>query len=729
MHRSVLEAVTVAALAAPLFGQSDDPAIQSVLPARLLQAEGSASSTLPFGFASRRIQIAYGRDTIGEDGAVTIAGIALRPDGSLTSVQQGSWGITLEVSTCTRAPGALSRTFDDNHGVDRRQVFFGTVTATPVTLAGAPNRFELVIPFTRQFLWEPRCGGLLFDFQVQSASGAGFLADALTDGTESYGLIANLGSASAATANHPATGVERRAPAIDLLLATTIAAEPAPGQGIVSGYPWSTVATQMRVMDVYQAGALVARLPQRISRLGWRTRAGSTHLGRRYDLKVTLSTGAPGLAGALSTTFAANHGPDATVVFDGIFDSIPFQSGNTPSGFELSLPLTREFDWDPAKGALVVDLQLRSITGPPVGSFHGTNSIATARIMHLSSASAAVANSAPQSYAYTLALGGVATPILPEPEPTAITATSSFPWNTTNGMRVQYAYDASALGSTGVQEIHQLGWRLDSSNTVSYGPASYPVTIDLSTGPMPAANLTAVFDNNHGSDRVRVFDGAVNAPFRDGPVAPLDFSITATLDRPFRWNPAAGPLIVDIRTPQGLLAGTIGRRATGKSGPGAMRVTHRTDPNASVADLGPQNYAFDLRINGPWCRGHVEPYGVPCGGLLALTRGDAALGTTDFTIELHNAPAGKIAPAGFALGKASIDLSPFGAVGCTGLTTGDLGVIWFVTDPAGVARTTMPLPNAPGLQRLRFFQQWLVLDQAAPGGVLAAGGLQITVGG
>ena len=67
-------------------------------------------------------------------------------------------------------------------------------------LGAPPHRFRLGLDFFEPFEWDPRCGPLVLDFQLFSASGSVFLADAVSDGNEQYGLVANLSNAVAVAA-------------------------------------------------------------------------------------------------------------------------------------------------------------------------------------------------------------------------------------------------------------------------------------------------------------------------------------------------------------------------------------------------------------------------------------------------------------------------------------------------------------------------------------------------
>lgn len=64
----------------------------------------------------------------------------------------------------------------------------------------------------------------------------------------------------------------------------------------------------------------------------------------------------------LSTTFAANTGADATLVFDGTIalSTAVAPTNSAPKNFDVVIPLQTPFPYDPAQGNLLLDLRNRS---------------------------------------------------------------------------------------------------------------------------------------------------------------------------------------------------------------------------------------------------------------------------------------------------------------------------------------------------------------------------------
>jgi hypothetical protein len=73
-----------------------------------------------------------------------------------------------------------------------------------------------------------------------------------------------------------------------------------------------------------------------------------------------------------SVTYANNVGPDATTVYNGpVSASSPGCAAPGPCPFDLTLPLTTAFSFDPSLGRLLVDVVSSAATGTPTGSLDG----------------------------------------------------------------------------------------------------------------------------------------------------------------------------------------------------------------------------------------------------------------------------------------------------------------------------------------------------------------------
>ncbi|MCC6783968.1 MAG: hypothetical protein IT457_14080 [Planctomycetes bacterium] len=173
-------------------------------------------------------------------------------------------------------------------------------------------------------------------------------------------------------------------------------------------------------------------------------------------------------------------------------------------------------------------------------------------------------------------------------------SSTAYPFNTSGGMRVMYAYGGSMLGHRHPVHIAGIAFRPE-GGTATFGPATYDLRVDVSTGSNPATALVAGFDGNHGADRATVFDGALSVGTHTLGTSPSSFVIVVPFAEPFAWNPGSGPLVIDLRH-RGIVTGngvaTDGLAAV----PGDYgRIAHLSDPNAATATFnGGSTQAFAL---------------------------------------------------------------------------------------------------------------------------------------
>jgi uncharacterized protein (TIGR03437 family) len=73
-----------------------------------------------------------------------------------------------------------------------------------------------------------------------------------------------------------------------------------------------------------------------------------------------------------SLTYATNVGPDATTVYNtALSGSSPGCSGPAPCPFDIAVPFSTPFSYDPNKGRLLVDFVTSAASGTPTGSLDG----------------------------------------------------------------------------------------------------------------------------------------------------------------------------------------------------------------------------------------------------------------------------------------------------------------------------------------------------------------------
>lgn len=714
---------------------ADETHFREIIPEEVLNLPGNSSTSYPFNRSSeQRAMYAYGRDTISPDGPVRIMGVQLRPEENSANWGGATYQFSLDLSTSTRSLTSLSRTFDLNHGADKARVFDGAITVPSRTLGSSPSPFAMTIMFTEAFEWDPRCGPLLFDYRYRDLiGGTGINMDGET--TSNVRRIVHLTNADATTADFPSSGTQSFALIHNLLLECA----PSPYQHFntegnsSSSFPWNRTAG-MRVQYVYDENVnLYLDEAKKITRLAWRTDNGSGFSGNKtFDMRVTLSTGVPGLSTALSATFENNHGDDKLVVFDGLWTPDATAINTAPSPFNQVLELQTPFDYSRNRGSLVVDIQVRSASGPASSAYDGSfnEGIGVGRVYNTTGPNATTGSI--QDFALSMCVSSVPQPIAPKVDDGANGgSSSSFPWNAATSQRAMYGYEDTALSVYSPMNITHLSWRPDQS-TQDFGPVVYNARIDLSTG-VDVADVTAMsttFSNNHGPDQTTVFNGNIYVPYLPGPTTPNDWPIEIKLDRPFRWNPADGPLIVDIRKLAGPSAGGNTRTCDGSHLSNVGRVVNQTDRNASTANFGPQDFALSLRLGGAGCGGEVEPFGAGCSGQNGVPIGSTTslpwAGNRQFGFTLHDGSTSS--NVAMLLGSAPTSI-PLGIIGipCDLLVNNIYASIPATTSSAGTVVLTTGLQENASLNGFSAYFQWACLDATAPGLVTLSNGTRIQV--
>lgn len=692
-----------------------------VLPPAAAATESPTSTALPFGAAAaRRVQFAYDGSTLGHQHPMRITAIELRPEGgALGGAVAGTYNLTLHCSTSRNPVGALDPVFANNHGGDRTTVFSGAWNVPAPAVGQAPNPFGLRIPFSQPFAWDPRSGPLLLDFACQAATPAFGAWDAIAVGT---GSISALGAAATtATASSNVAPVLRLTAAAQCVPAGSATVEGA--TAVTQGDLWGSASLNWRRQDLYEPAAFGFTTRQLITGIGWRADGGVATNAALLDATVSMSTAAV-TAATMQWQSSANHGPDRRVVFDGTWLTPASPANPDPTRFDVFLPFDRPFDYDPARGPLLIDIRRRGAQ-PWVGSvsFDAVQNAGLGRSLVVdSSTGSGLAFTAPLP---VICLRTVPIPTAPSslanatnPQPSA----SNTPFNVAQG-RAMNVVSAAAAGISQPVTIDHLRFR-PSAGTTAFGPATFTARIDLSHAATTPTTLSSTFDGNHGSNRLRVFDGQFSVHYGTRAGNDPTFPIEVKLQRPFRWDPALAPyLAIDV-----VVTGLAGSGFTVETTAGLPiddgRITASTATATSgfVADL-----AFVVQLGGTDQNGLATVYGSGCPGTNGYPRctplGVPTLPNRELRVGLRNA-AGN-APALLTFGFAAATTPVLGAPGCEvlhGLELGSYGVV--VTDTGGTGSLALPLPSALAFEGLTLRGQWLVLDGAAnPLGVTTSDGL------
>jgi hypothetical protein len=298
-------------------------------------------------------------------------------------------------------------------------------------------------------------------------------------------------------------------------------------------------------------------------------------------------------------------------------------------------------------------------------------------------------------------------------------------------MRAQYVYDESVIGTSEPIYIQHLRWRPASGST-AIGPLSFDVKIDLSTSGLASASaLGTTFSANHGADRRTVHDGWISVPYQTLSGNPREFPISVKLATPFYYDPTAGPLVVDIVYRGGSGSGFL--TCDGPLSAGAHRVVHLSNPNAAIANFGPQDYGYSIALCGTSCNGTAVSYGTACAGSngvpINATLGLPTIPNPSFRLRLRNGPSSRPAALWLGFNPVSIDLTGAGATGCFLLNTVDLAALNAVTNSLGDASIFAPIPLDPLLQGGTVYSQWVAIDPGAgrPLPIVTTDGLRLTL--
>lgn len=123
--------------------------------------------------------------------------------------------------------------------------------------------------------------------------------------------------------------------------------------------------------------------------------------------------------------------------------------------------------------------------------------------------------------------------------------------NITDQHRVMVVYDASQFAAFGGPIlITQLAIRPNSAQTGPGSVIEHNLRTFLSTTPMSPATVSATFADNIGPDYTVVACSAAPAfatAYQPGTGSTLGFDITVPLETPFRYDPAAGNLLLEFQ--------------------------------------------------------------------------------------------------------------------------------------------------------------------------------------
>lgn len=160
-----------------------------VVPSSLENVEGNQSNVFPFGFGlSYRYQQVYSASELDPSEPVFVTEIRFRPDlNAGRSFSALLPDVQINMSTTSAAPDGLSSTLAENVGPDDTVVFSGPLPLSSNATGAGPFDFDIVIPLSTPFFYDPQAGNLLLE--VRNFGGGdgtpGFDADDTDDDSTS----------------------------------------------------------------------------------------------------------------------------------------------------------------------------------------------------------------------------------------------------------------------------------------------------------------------------------------------------------------------------------------------------------------------------------------------------------------------------------------------------------------------------------------------------------------
>lgn len=188
-------AIAVAVVLPPLSAQT-----QIVMPLGTAVAEGSGSTSYPWGRGSLPIRVQYVYSAAhflgqGVSGPILITRLRWRANGAAVSAGGTYGNVTIQLSTAAVPYGAVGSSFAGNHGASPATVYSGPVVIAPGA-GTTPNNWYVDVVLTAPQAYDPTLGDLCVDI---AHDGVGAPAGALPDAVASGSLCSRVYNLTSAT--------------------------------------------------------------------------------------------------------------------------------------------------------------------------------------------------------------------------------------------------------------------------------------------------------------------------------------------------------------------------------------------------------------------------------------------------------------------------------------------------------------------------------------------------
>jgi hypothetical protein len=158
-----------------------------VVPNGLANIEGNSSSGNVFTTSFAQMLQVYSASQFGSV-AGRVESAAFRLDGATGQNFVGNWNATIYLSTTAHGPDSLSPVFNDNLGPDAAPVFAGSFSIFATNTSAAPRLFEMFIPFSNSFFYDPS-GGNLSMYMILSGGSLNLALDSQNMVGDSVGWV------------------------------------------------------------------------------------------------------------------------------------------------------------------------------------------------------------------------------------------------------------------------------------------------------------------------------------------------------------------------------------------------------------------------------------------------------------------------------------------------------------------------------------------------------------
>lgn len=158
-----------------------------VVPNGLANVDGNSSSAALFGTVPLKVVQVYSAAQFGLSPGASgrVSSVAFRLDGATAQSFIGLWpGVSIFLSTTAFSPDSLSPVFNDYFGPDALTVYLSSLPINATGIGANPRTFEVQIPFSTPFFYDPARGNLAMHIITTTGSGSLILdaQDTLGDG-------------------------------------------------------------------------------------------------------------------------------------------------------------------------------------------------------------------------------------------------------------------------------------------------------------------------------------------------------------------------------------------------------------------------------------------------------------------------------------------------------------------------------------------------------------------